>query len=53
MLSVLGCGQCTMIRLPELHILLTGASLRLSIAAIIIAALWAGFVWATSTPGGS
>ena len=53
MRSVLGCGQCTIMKRPELHILLTGASLRLSVAAIIIAALWAGFVWATSTPGGS
>ena len=53
MRSVLERGQCMMMRRPELHILLTGASLRLSVAAIIIAALWAGFVWATSTPGGS
>ena len=39
MRSVLGCGQCTIMRRPELHILLTGASLRLSVAAIIIMAL--------------
>ena len=38
--------QRSMVRL-----LLLGAGPRLVGAALIVAALWAGFFWATSTPG--
>jgi len=31
--------------------LLVGAIPRLAGAALVVAALWAGFFWATSTPG--
>jgi len=33
------------------RLLLLGAGPRLAGAALIMAALWAGFFWATSTPG--
>ena len=36
---------------PTLRLLLLGAGPRLAGAAIIVALLWLGFVWATSTPG--
>ena len=35
----------------EIRLLLLGAGPRLAGAALIVAALWAGFFWATSTPG--
>jgi len=34
-----------------LRLLLVGAGARLIGAVIVVAALWAGFFWATSTPG--
>ncbi len=34
-----------------LRLLLLGAGPRLAGAALIVAALWAGFLWATSKPG--
>lgn len=34
-----------------LRLLLVGAVARLAGAVIIVALLWAGFFWATSTPG--
>ena len=36
----------------SLRLLLIGVGPRLAGAALIVAALWAGFFWATSTPGG-
>ena len=39
-------NQSLMIRL-----LLLGAGPRVAFAALIVAALWAGFFWATSKPG--
>ena len=36
----------------SLRLLPLGAGPRLAGAALIVAALWAGFFWATSTPGG-
>ena len=39
-------------RTPSLRLLPLGAGPRLAGAAVIVAALWAGFFWATSTPGG-
>ncbi|MGI9504476.1 MAG: hypothetical protein ACR2RE_15630 [Geminicoccaceae bacterium] len=33
------------------RLLLLGAGPRLAGAALIVAVLWAGFFWATSTPG--
>ena len=38
-------------RTPSSLWLLLGAGPRLAGAALIVAALWAGFFWATSTPG--
>jgi hypothetical protein len=41
-------------RLPEGRrpgLLLLGAGPRLAGAALVVAALWAGFLWATATPG--
>ncbi len=38
-------------RWTMLRLLLVGAGARLAGAALIVAALWAGFFWATSTPG--
>lgn len=35
----------------SLWLLLLGAGPRLAGAALIVAVLWAGFFWATSTPG--
>lgn len=35
----------------SLRLLLVGAGPRLIIAALVIAALWLGFFWATATPG--
>ncbi len=40
-------------RRPALRLLLSGAGLRLAGATVIVAVLWAGFFWATSTPGAS
>lgn len=40
-----------MARPARLHLLLVGAGPRLAGAALIVAALWAGFFWATATPG--
>ena len=37
---------------PWFRLLVVGAALRLTGAAILVAALWAGFFWATYTPGG-
>ena len=38
-------------RPSTLRLLLLGAGPRLIGAALIVALLWAGFFWATSTPG--
>lgn len=38
-------------RPSTLRLLLLGVGPRLIGAALIVAALWAGFFWATSTPG--
>jgi len=35
-----------------LRLLLIGAGARLAGAALVVAGLWAGFFWATATPGG-
>ena len=40
-------------RTPSLWLLPLGAGPRLAGAALIVVALWAGFFWATSTPGGA
>ena len=37
---------------PSLRLLPLGAGPRLLGAALIVAALWGAFFWATSTPGG-
>ena len=34
-----------------IHLLLLGAGPRLAGAALIVAVIWAGFVWATTAPG--
>ena len=39
-------------RAPSIRLLPLGAGPRLAGAAVIVAALWAAFFWATSTPGG-
>ena len=39
-------------RIPSLRLLSLGAGPRLLGAALLVAALWAGFFWATSRPGG-
>ena len=39
-------------RAPSLWLLPLGAGSRLAGAALIVAALWAGFFWAVSTSGG-
>lgn len=36
---------------PILRLLLVGAGPRLACAALVAALLWAGFFWATSSPG--
>jgi hypothetical protein len=36
---------------PMVRMLVLGAGLRLAGAALVVALLWAGFFWATSTPG--
>lgn len=38
---------------PWFRLLAVGAAQRLAGAALVLAALWAGFFWATSTPGGA
>lgn len=38
-------------RRARIRLLLLGAGPRLAGAAVIATALWAGFFWATSTPG--
>ena len=38
---------------PWFRLLAVGAAARLAGATLVLAALWAGFFWATSTPGGS
>ena len=35
------------------RLLAVGAAARLAGATLVLAALWTGFFWATSTPGGS
>ena len=40
-------------RVPGFRLLAVGAGLRLAGATLVVAALWAGFLWATSTPGGA
>ena len=35
-----------------LRLLLVGAGPRIAAALIVVALLWAGFFWATSSPGG-
>lgn len=35
----------------DLRLLLLGAGPRLAVAALVVVLLWAGFFWATSTPG--
>ena len=40
------------VRKPMLRLLAVGAGPRVVGAALIVAALWAGFFWATSSPGG-
>ncbi len=40
-----------MIAQKTLSLLLVGAGARLVGAVFVVAALWAGFFWATSTPG--
>ena len=39
-------------RTPSIRLLPLGADSRLLGAALIVAALWGAFFWATSTPGG-
>ncbi|MDE0059718.1 MAG: hypothetical protein OXI22_09850 [Defluviicoccus sp.] len=39
-------------RTAPIRLLPLGAGPRLLGAALIVAALWGGFLWATSTPGG-
>ena len=39
------------LRKSEIRLLLLGTWPRLAGAALIVAILWAGFFWATSTPG--
>lgn len=34
-----------------LRLLLVGAGPRLAVAAVIVATLWLGFLWATTNPG--
>ncbi|WP_305971802.1 MULTISPECIES: hypothetical protein [unclassified Mameliella] len=36
---------------PILRLLLLGAGPRLGCAALVLALLWAGYFWATATPG--
>ena len=38
---------------PWFRLLAAGAVARLAGATLVLAALWAGFFWATSAPGGS
>ena len=38
---------------PWFRLLAVGAALRLAGATLVVAVLWAGFFWATSTSGGS
>jgi len=38
-------------RHPMIRLLLVGAGPRLIGAGLVVAALWAGFFWATTTPG--
>lgn len=38
-------------RISSIRLLLLGAGPRLAGAALVIAALWAGFFWAIATPG--
>ncbi len=40
-------------RRPSVGLMPLGAGARLLGAAMIVAALWGAFFWATSTPGGS
>ncbi|MGK7907014.1 MAG: hypothetical protein AB4040_07255 [Synechococcus sp.] len=39
-------------RKQSLRLLMLGAGHRLAAASLVVAALWAGFYWATSMPGG-
>lgn len=38
--------------MTSLRLLLVGVVPRLAVAGMIVALLWAGFFWATRTPGG-
>ena len=38
---------------PWFRLLAVGAGVRLAGATLVVAALWVGFLWATSTPGGT
>ena len=44
-------GARMMARRAKLRMLLVGAAPRMVGAAVVVAALWAGFFWASSTPG--
>ena len=37
---------------PRFRLVVVGAGLRLTGASLLVAALWAGFFWATSSTGG-
>lgn len=37
---------------PGVRLLLLGAGARLLGAGLVVAAIWSGFFWATSAPGG-
>ena len=36
----------------KFRLLMTAASLRLAVVSLLIFALWIGFFWATTNPGG-
>ena len=50
--QVLAVSGMTKRFVPWFRLLAVGASVRLAGATLVLAALWAGFFWATSTPGG-
>lgn len=51
--QVLAVSGMTKRLVPWFRLLAVGAAARLAGATLVLAALWAGFFWATSTPGGS
>ena len=51
--QVLAVSGMTKRLVPWFRLLAVGAAVRLAGATLVLAALWAGFFWATSTPGGS